>query len=167
MIQNNDGNRGQTTQNGDIINCHGGTTCPFRDTPESQRQAEFVRATGIWCPPKARDVLESLMRDHSFTARELAMAWKADSLGWDTKTGEISIRTPWIEAVGGWLMAAFMIVYYLLLVGPLWLKDQRDLRSMAAFLLASAIYLGAAWLIGRFILRPRRIAFRVRRVLGR
>lgn len=165
MTQRIVGKNHQITHKGNIINCHGGEICPYRGAPESQRQVDFARATGVWCPAEARELLEELMRDHGFTVRELAMAWKADSLGWDTRAAGVVVRVPIIEAIFGWSMGLLMITYYLMMIWPLWLMEHRDAQAMLAFGLASAILLGCTWLLGRFVLHPRRVALRVRRVL--
>ena len=132
--------------------------------PESQQQAEFAARTGIWCPKAARLWLEDLMENHGFTARDLSVAWSAKSLGWNASTGERTINTPWIEAVGAWAMVA-MVTTLLLSVGISWAISTAP-RSVAADLSvfgAAAVYLGMVWLVSRTMLSPRRIAMRVRR----
>ena len=166
MIQEIQGNDGQVTQAGHIINCHGGATCPYRDTPESQRQAEFARSTGVWCEPRARKQLERLMSDHGFTARELAAAWRQSSIVWNADDARIAVRTYLFEAVFAWGLITMMLVYYLLTAVPVLFSDTRNWQSAFAFLMATALYLGAAWLAGRFVLWPRRVALRVRRALA-
>ncbi len=164
MKQDVTGNHGQVTQTGNIINCHGRPDCPLNAVPESQRQAEFAQRVGIWCRREAREFLELLMRDHGFTGRDLALAWKADSLAWGDD-GPV-VRTPLVEAVFGWTMFAAMLLYFLVFGVPLLFVRPVEMNAFAAFALSVLIYVGAAWLVGRFILRPRRIASRVRRVLA-
>lgn len=166
MTQKIDGEGHQITRNGDIINCHGGTTCPFRDAPESQRQGEFARITGVWCAPQARELLETLMSDHGFTVRELAAAWRADSIAWSADKAELVVRAPWVELVLGWGGVALMLLYYLLTGVPYIFVDASNWRAVLAFFVASILYLGGAWAIGRFVFWPRRIALRVRRILA-
>jgi len=135
--------------------------------PESQLQAEFAARTGIWCPKEAREWLEDLLEHHGFTVRELSMAWSAKSIGWNAKTGARTINTPWIEALGGWAMVA-LVTILLLSVSVAWALSSAP-RSIAADLSvfgAGAVYLGMVWMVCRTMLWPRRVAMRVRRVVG-
>jgi hypothetical protein len=166
MIQKIKRNEGQFTQTGDVIVCNGAAECPLRDKPESQQQLDFARATGIWCPASTRALLEALMRECGFTGRELSLAWKAGSLGWDNEQNRLIIRAPLIEALFGWTMTALMVCYYVLAIAPIWLAEKRGLDGMLAFVAVSAVFIGCTWLLGRFIFRPRRVALRLQRVLA-
>lgn len=53
-----------------------------QERPESELQAAFQRNTGIHCNRDAREQFELLMREHRFTSRELARAWKARAVYW-------------------------------------------------------------------------------------
>lgn len=164
MTQRIDGKEHQITHKGNIINCHGGPDCPLNVVPESRLQSEFAQRVGIWCRREAREFLELLMKDHGFIGKDLALAWKADSLAWGDD-GPV-ICTPLTEALFGWSMGLLMVTCYLLLVWPLWVMEHRDAQAMLTFILMSAIFLGCSWLLGRFVMRPRRVALRVRRALA-
>jgi len=132
--------------------------------PESQLQAEFASRTSIWCPKDARLWLEDLMENQGFTVRELALAWNAKSIGWNAKTGERNINTPWVEAFSGWTLVA-LVTTLLLSVSLVWILSPAP-RSIAADLSvfgAGTVYLGMVWLVCRTMLWPRRVAVRVRR----
>lgn len=129
MIQEVNKNGGQVTQTGHIINCHGGATCPYRDTPESQRQAEFARATSIWCEPRARDQLEALMTHKRFVAPELAIAWRAGSIAWEPDAGRLVVKVPFIDAVFGWSLTALMLTYFVLMTAQILMAGGRDWRG--------------------------------------
>jgi hypothetical protein len=133
--------------------------------PESQLQAEFAARTGIWCPKDAREWLESLLEHEGFTVRDLSMAWSAKSVGWNAKTGERSINTPWIEAVGGWFLVTLVTVL-LLSVSLSWVlaPSPRTFAADLAVFGAGAVYLVMVWLVCRSMLWPRRTAMRIRRV---
>lgn len=131
--------------------------------PESQLQAEFHAHTGLWCPRCAREVLETLMLEHGFTAKDLAAAWKNDSVYWDARAHRLVVRTPLIEAVFGWGLVATCLGYFLSLVAPA--MNAPNPVFGASLALGGAIYLSACWMAFRFVLWPRRVALRVRRVM--
>lgn len=133
--------------------------------PESQLQAEFAQRTGIWCPKPAREWLEHLMEEHRFTAKELIVAWKAGSLGWNAERDVKKIVTPWIEAVFGYGVAGAMSILFLAWVFPfIFGQGYKPETAWAAVLGGGTVFLGVCWMSNRFMLWPRRIALRVRRV---
>jgi hypothetical protein len=164
MTQKIDGENHQIAHKGNIINCHGRPDCPLNAVPESQLQAEFAQRIGIWCRREAREFLELLMRDHGFTGKDLAIAWKTDSLAWNDD-GPI-IRTPLVEAVFGWSMFFAMTMYFIVFGVPLLFVRPVELNALAGFALSNLIFIGSAWVVGRTILRPRRIALQVKRLLA-
>ena len=136
------------------------------EKPESQLQSEFAQRTGIWCPRLVRETFEWLMENHGFTARELCMAWKANSISTDADRQQIKIVTPRLEAVFGWTMLALVTLFFLLMVIPLILNNDRHNWAVPATLIGTgAVYLGIAWTVSRSSLIPRRIAIRVRKKL--
>ncbi|NMG29336.1 hypothetical protein [Aromatoleum evansii] len=139
---------------------------PVSQAPESQLQAEFYRHTGIWCPREARELFEDLMKNNAFTARELAVSWRANSLRWEDEAKKVSIVVPMLEAVSGWAMVGVMLIYFLTQAVPL-IFAKGGLENMTAFAAGVVMYLGSAWMVARFILWPRRVAMRVRRALAR
>lgn len=132
--------------------------------PESQLQAEFARRTGIWCSKPAREWLEDLMENHRFTVKELAVAWKAGSLGWHTQKDAQKIVTPWIEAVFAYGIVFMMSIYFLALALPVIGNSQHDAKSAIAIFGGGFMFLGVCWMANRFMLWPRRIALRIRRI---
>lgn len=152
----------------DIVNCSGVSNCPLRPgaKKESQLQAEFAANTKIWCPAGARETLEMLMTDHGFTAPKLHVAWQANSLIWDDKNSRLVAKTYWIEPVFGYSAVLLMAVYFLLQAwGIVTSPSAESWRGGAALFVSVAIYLGAALMANRFVLRPYRIAHRVKQVL--
>lgn len=166
MGQRIDGENHQITQNGDIINCHGGTTCPFRDAPESQRQAEFAKATGIWCPRGARELFERLMSNHGFTAPGLQSSWVGNNLVWDEDSRALRTKTYWIEVFFGYsLVGIFSLFFFLVALSVVLAEAGGGWRGVATFASAMAAYAWAVWYSVRYILMPHRVAKRVRAVL--
>lgn len=133
--------------------------------PESRQQSQFHNSTGIWCPRCAREVFETLMREHGFTAHELGAAWRADVLQWDARGNTVKISVPLAERLFGWVIVFAMAAYFLGLVVPLILVDNRSFGTVAAFVVGSVIYLGTCWMAFRFVLWPHRVALRVGKVI--
>lgn len=134
--------------------------------PESQLQAEFEQRTGIWCPRPAREWLELLMEKHCFTARELSVAWRAGSIGWNAEKDQKRVATPWPEAVLAYGAIGYIAAYFLLLAYHFVWGDGAEARWGIAMLYGvGAIYLGMCWMAYRFMLWPRRVAQRVLRSL--
>ena len=132
--------------------------------PESQLQTEFAQRTGIWCPKPAREWLEHLMENQRFTVRELAVSWKAGSIGWSAEQDARRINTPWLEAVFAYGLVAVLGIYCLAMAVPLIRSGTDGAQwAMAAAYGFCAIYLGTCWMAHRFMLWPRRVALRVRR----
>lgn len=131
--------------------------------PESQLQAEFHAHTGMWCTRCAREVLETLMLEHDFTAKDLAAAWRSDTLCWDERAHRMIVRAPLIEAFFGWGLVAMCLAYFLSLVVPA--MSGSNMVFGASLAVGSAIYLSACWMAFRFVLWPRRVGVRVRRVM--
>ena len=148
------------------INNHNTTILQFPQLkPESQLQAEFAQRTGIWCPKPAREWLEHLMEHHRFTARELTVAWKAGSIGWNAEEDTKRVSTPWIEAMFGYSMVGIMGIYFLTLALQ-WIftpEAKNKWVAMAAVYGVGLLYLGICWMSYRFMLWPRRIAIKVRK----
>lgn len=131
-------------------------------TPESQLQVEFAQRTGIWCPKPARMWLEDLMEHHHFTARELAVCWKAGPIGWNANQNVPRISTSLAGSVFAYTVVGLMTVFllsvgYLLLAGD----SNPSLGARVAIHIFGVIYLGLCWMASRFILWPRSIAIRV------
>lgn len=144
------------------INIH----APFPDPkPESQLQAEFAQRTGIWCPKPAREWLESLMAEHRFVARDLAVAWKAGSIGWNPNTDAKRIVTPRLEGVFAYGVVIFMALYCIAAtLKIIWGPQAENGWAGAAIAGVLAVYFGVLGTVWRFMVRPRRVAIRVRRV---
>lgn len=168
MEQNNDNNQGQVTQSGNIVNCHGAASCPLHPSSkkESQLQAEFAANTKIWCPAGAREKLEMLMADHGYTAPKLHIAWQANSLVWDDKNSRLAAKTYWIEPVFGYGAVLFTAIYFLAQAWVIMNSPVAETwRGGAAFFFSAAFYLGAAWMMNRFVLSPYRTARKVKQIL--
>ncbi len=132
--------------------------------PESQLQSEFAQRTGIWCPRHAREIFEWLMEHHGFTAKELRIAWKANSVLNDAERQSVKIITPALESVFAWFMAAFVSLYFLFFAFPLAMNGSRhDWRVAVTLAGGVVVYFGLMWVIAHNFLIPRRIAVRVRK----
>lgn len=148
----------------DIVNHTTVVHMPER-RPESQLQTEFAQRTGIWCPKPAREWLEHLMEDHHFTVRELARAWKAGSIGWNADKDAKRIVTPWIEAAFAYGMAGIMSIYFFVLAAELVFGASSEKKwAMALFYGIGLVYVGMCWMLNRFMLWPRRVAMRIKRI---
>ena len=132
--------------------------------PESQLQAEFEQRTRIWCPKPAREWLETLMEEHCFTARELSVAWRNGSIGWNAEKDEKRIVTPWIEAAFAYGVIVILALYFLSLAYHFIFGPGAGMNNGMALLYGvGAMYFGMCWMANRFMLWPRRVALRVRR----
>jgi hypothetical protein len=131
--------------------------------PESQLQAEFVERTNIWAPKDARKWLEQLLDEEGFTVRELALAWKAGSLGWSAKTNERRIVTPWFEPYGAGLMIAVMLTLQMAIFIVCVLTPQHRSAALYVVLIGgTATCFTMLWMINNSMVTPRRVAIRVR-----
>jgi len=151
---------------GKIVNCHGAGVCPLYDVPESARQAEFAKATGIWCPSRARELFERVMQDHDFTVPSLKAAWQANSLIWDSDRGQLVVQAHWFEAVAGIAFVLLMLGYYILQGAQILFSEVNPWRGLGGFVAATLIYGGMAWIAVRFVITPNRVALRIGRVLA-
>lgn len=141
---------------------------PGLPKPESQIQDEFAKRTGIWCYRGAREQLETLLHDHDFTVRELAMAWRASSLSWDPITKTLRVCTPMLEVFGAGLIIA--LAHTLLLsFAMVWVFSIPTVTPAATVLMGSVIaaYVSMMWFVSRRMIWPRRVALRVQRALDR
>lgn len=153
----------------DINNYYGPPSLPAQiaEPPESQRQAEFHRHTGIWARLEAREALEALMRDHGFTAPRLCAAWKSNNLRWSESRRCLRVAVHWSEAAYAYGAALAMAIYTsicilaLLLVRPE-LGSAKFVNGMVGAV-AGALSLA---LVLRYLVVPLRVAERVRHVLG-
>jgi hypothetical protein len=161
-MSNNYGSNGGQAAGRDInnVNLHLGPP-----KPESQLQVEFAQLTGIWCPKPAREWLESLMEHHRFTARELVVSWKAGSIGWNADKDTKRVITPWIEAVFAYGIAGLVGIYFLAVAWhTIWGNGADQKWGMAVVYGTGAMYLGMCWMANRFMLWPRRVALRIKRL---
>lgn len=130
--------------------------------PESKLQTEFARTTGIWCPKAARLWLEQLMENHHFTARELAVCWKAGPLGWNSDQCVPRINVSLAGALFAYAVIGVMTLYFLGVAFIVLLGDSTpSLQARIAVYIFGMLYLAVCWMAYRFILWPRRIALRV------
>lgn len=143
--------------------CPGPHACPHKSESwqhETDLQTEFAEKVGIWCPRPARQIIGPLIGE--FTPRELRIAWNANSIFWSTRSNEIRVSTPWIEAAFGWgfvlLGSALFAILLIWSIG----NSPGNLGFATASLAGALLYLGCCWFAGRFMLWPRRIAIRVR-----
>lgn len=168
MEQNNENNKGQITQSGDIYVCKGASTCPLNKGKESALQSQFYRDTGIWAPLEAREALERLMSEGGFTAPRLKAAWQASNLVWDDAAQKLVVKTHWLEPVAGWTGVVLMLLYVFLQGGVIiFSKTPLPMQGLAALLTALILYFGMAWFIGRHLLMPYGVGKRVRLVLAK
>lgn len=130
---------------------------------EWQVQATFAEATGIHCPAQAREVLEDLIANHGFTARELKQAW-GTSLKWDRATSALRVSTPLATLIFSW--AFFAVASLLFLSVALPAAFSHDLPAAARYVTSIAFYIGSSWAVGRWLMEPRRIGLRVRAAIA-
>lgn len=154
-----------TGQLAEAIHNHGPVYAgPLANAPESRLQAEFYTHVGIWCPREAREQLEGLMSHHAFTARELRVAWAANSLRWDNDQQRLQVVAPVTELLFGWLMIGLMLAYFMFTALP-YLFTHPGPSGVFALCIGAVMYLGSVGLVVRHVLWPRRVAVRVGRVL--
>lgn len=154
-----------TGQLADAIHNHGPVYAALpAHTPESKLQADFYAHVGIWCPRMAREQLECLMSHHAFTARELRVAWAANSLRWDNDGKRLQAVAPQVELWFGWLMIGLMLIYFVTTALP-YLFTHPAPAGALAFAAGAVMYMGSAGLAVRYVLWPRRVAVRIGRVL--
>lgn len=104
------------------------------------------------------------MEHHSFTARELAVSWKAGSIGWSARNDAKHISTPWLEAAFAYCALVALGLYCLVMVVLLiWTSPSGHPLVIPAVIGFAVIYLGIYWMANHFMLWPRRVALRVLR----
>lgn len=105
------------------------------------------------------------MEYHRFTARELVIAWKAGSIGWNADKDLKRIVTPWIEAFFAYGIVGFVGLYFLAVAWHNALGNNADQKwGMVVVYGVGGMYLGMCWMANRFMLWPRRVALRIRRI---
>ena len=80
--------------------------------PESALQAAFKRDTGIHCNREVRELLETLMHDHNFTAPDLRRAWNTLSLVWNERNGSLKCASGAFQLVLGWSFVGCITLMY-------------------------------------------------------
>lgn len=104
------------------------------------------------------------MEEQRFTAKELRAAWKAGSIGWNADKDSKRVVTLWLEAFFAYGLVALMTVYCLAIALPFADAKQHDLKAMTFFVGSMFSYLGVCWMASRFMLNPRRVALRIKRL---
>lgn len=104
------------------------------------------------------------MEEHRFTARELTVAWKAGSLGWNAEKDTRRVITPWIEAAFGYGMVISTGIYFLASSSPWIFHPDNHSKTLEALVIGGVMYLGVCWMANRFMLWPRRVAMRVKHI---
>lgn len=135
------------------------TVAPMLSEPA--KQAQFRKETGIQCCKDARQYYQRLLDDGKFTKEELRSAIRQGSVQWQFGASEPSIVLPWIEPVFEWLLFAMLGQYALLAILSIalgWDDRYAHLWPVGVLLTATALIFAAQ----KFILRPRRVAIRVR-----
>jgi len=147
--------------------CPGKNACPFPEpvNPESKQQADFYRDTGIWAPAEARVVLEWLMRECGFTAKDLAIAWGEKNIVWKIQERRVDTFNPWIESITGWLGLAFLSVLLLTTMMPLVFRAPNSNASIIQLVGVIVLEVISVALLMRYVVWPSRVAFRVRPLL--
>ncbi len=99
--------------------------------------------------------------------RELVVSWKAGSIGWHADKDTKRIVTPWIEAVFAYGMVGLVGLYFLAVAGHfIWGSGADNKWGMPVAYGIGGMYLGMCWMANRFMLWPRRVALRIRRIAG-
>lgn len=136
---------------------------PSPPAPEWEKQQKFEKAFGE-CSKEAREWLEYMMEQRGFTLGELRSAWRAGSLRWHRGKQIPVFITPMLEAV--WIMGAFGVLTLIIVALGLAVVFSTKNFTLQHTLLVYGVgffYLGMMYLLGRFFVRPRRVAFRARK----
>lgn len=132
---------------------------------EPQRQADFARLTGIRCCKQAREWLTDLTEHHGFVMADLAIAWKAGTLGWDAERGEPKVRLSRLEVALGWLLVlAVGLLCLMQMLDLIWVRGASQIIQAVGMTLTVLIYLGAIWMSFRFLIGPQRVGGRIARI---
>lgn len=130
---------------------------------ESQMQAAFYQATGIYCSKEARIDLESLLDDHGFTVRELKRVWNSGAMSHNRQADAFEFHSRGLDLMIGWLG-------WLVLSMGLWVYGtdyidqafQTHVMRSAAFMVGLVAYAAGLSLFFYAFIWPQRIATRVR-----
>jgi len=132
---------------------------------EWEKQKEFERALGVECCKEARQWLEYLMEQRGFTCGELGRTWRYGALGWSREDAEPKFKTPLYEAVVWWGFVGFASLLFMswgffmaLHEAPL------SIEKTVWFYATGLTYLSSIYLACRFVLWPRKVASRARRI---
>lgn len=148
-----------------IVMCPGKDNCPY-ERREEEEQERFERATGISCGKEARAALRYLLEEGHFTRKQLASAWRADSLVWDVDRQQLRAAPSRLEEIYGMTVvligAAFLLVFVasLVITGPT--LTLYEAAGMALIIVAFGIVCPFA---ATRMVRPNRIARRARQVV--
>lgn len=132
---------------------------------EWEKQLRFERAFKIECSKEAREWLEYLMEHRGFTCGELTRAYRYGSLRWNREEAQPEANTPLIEAIFAWGFAGFLSVLFVGWGFSLAFRSEslRSLENALLFYGSGIAYLGAIYMVTRFILQPRKVARRAMR----
>ena len=136
---------------------------------ESQMQAAFYRATGIYCSKDARIKLEELLDAHGFTVREINRAWTANSIAWDRKSHQIYNVSRIFDLTFGWGGVALSTVIFMVLM-LMFLGNGAALRSPNITMIICGLTMGFTGVVLVFtytLLYPQKVASRVDRALSK
>lgn len=81
---------------------------------ESQMQAAFYQATGVYCSKEARIDLESLLEKHGITVREIKRVWRAGAMTHNFKAGVFEFHNRKQDLAAGSFGASLASLVYFL-----------------------------------------------------
>lgn len=133
---------------------------------ESQIQADFYQATGIYCSKPARFRLEYLLDNHGFTVRELKRVWNSGAMTHNRQADAFEFHSRGLDLTIGWLG-------WLVLSMGLWVYGtdyidqafQTHVMRSAAFMAGLLAYAAGLSLFFYAFIWPQRIATRVRQAV--
>lgn len=152
-----------------VFNVGGGGTINIIVGPalsEPAEQAKFLKETRIKCCKDAREYYLRLLNDGKFTKEELRAAIQQGSVQWRFGAKQPTIVMPWAEPVFEWMLFGMMGLYGLIAILSIIANWETDWipKSAVAVLVACAALLALAQ---KHILRPRRVAIRVKAWMGK
>jgi len=127
----------------------------YTDLSESEKQAAFLKATGISCTEAVRVELEYLIGECGFTNEEIYMAWQAKLLFFDHSLEKLVVKSKIVSRCAMYVL--FAIVAFLIVWAASEIMYEYKINKFPDNLIIISSSIGYGFLIyllGRYGIRP-------------
>lgn len=113
---------------------------------ESQMQAAFYQATGIYCAKEARIDLESLLENLGITVREIKRAWRSGAMTHNLKRREFEFHNRRQDLLAGGAGLTLASLLYLVFNLAVFVPENADrIKGTLFFIVSTLIFF---WVLG-------------------